>query len=123
MQAARNQLGAVPRLDLESNLCALNMDDPGGASDCPSEGCGGQMAQLDLNTHAAFIRLQKRLQRLPRRPFQQANEIGSAQDSRHPVRGKINHMLLLHDKLQFARGTDFRMRVQIELSQFSMLNE
>lgn len=33
MKAARNYFALVPRLDLESNLCALDVNHPGGAGD------------------------------------------------------------------------------------------
>ena len=71
------------------------------------------MPQFNLDANAAFVRFQKRFQRLPRRVFQQSDEIRRAQYRRHPVRGEINDMLLLHDELQFAGGADARERFHL----------
>ena len=83
MQAACNQLGAIPSLNLESNLCAFNMDDASGTGDCPSKGRSRQMAQFNLNSYAAFISFQKGLQRLPGRALQESDEIGCAWNPAH----------------------------------------
>src|ERR1043166_3372588 len=69
------------------------------------------MPQFNLRADAPLVRLQERLEGLPRRAFEQADEIGRAQHGGHPVGGEINAVLLRDGKLQLAHRADFGRRL------------
>jgi hypothetical protein len=74
MQTAGNQLMLVARLNLKGNGTVIRADYARGTSDSLASGRRRRVSQFDFRANRPFVGLEKRGQRFPRCPLEQADQ-------------------------------------------------
>src|SRR5262245_37073648 len=108
METARDEFMCVAGLDLEGDLGAGRLNDARVAGDRFTQRGGRKVPEFNLQSDGALIRLKKRIERFPRRAFDQANEPRGAEDGRHAIGSEVNNVLRADDEAQLAKSASGR---------------